>query len=503
MKYSPEFSVQWLQFMVMVLLISFTGTVSGWFNIPRLSPTRGTIIENPDLQSFAPVSDDLRTFYYPQTLDHFNYQPQSYATFQQRYVMNFKHWGGANGSAPILAYLGAEALIDNDLAIIGFLNDNAIHFNATLVYIEHRYYGKSIPFGSSEEAFKNASTMGYFTSAQAIEDYAEIIMHIKKKLRAFYSPVIVIGGSYGRMLASWLRLKYPHVALGALASSAPILYFNKITPSGAYVSVITKDFREASETCYQTIRSSWSIIDKIASRSNGLSTLSSKFKTCKTLQDSSELKNELENMYAEAAQYNHPPRYPVNMICGAIDGTNEKKDILGKIFAGVAAYRGNRSCYINQPTNVSEADVAWSWQICSEMVMPIGIGKNTMFQADPFDLNSYTKECMRSYGVPPRPHWVTSHYGGHDIKLILQIFGSNIIFSNGLRDPYSRGGVLENISDSILAVHTVEGSHCLDILREKESDPEWLVKQREMEVKIIKERIAHYHADLKASLIKQ
>ncbi|KAE8674887.1 putative Serine carboxypeptidase S28 family protein [Hibiscus syriacus] len=84
--------------------------------------------------------------------------------------------------------------IGDDLAIIGFLNDNAIRFNALLVYIEHRYYGKSIPFGSSEEAFKNASTMGVF---QLCTSYAEITMHIKKKLRAFYSPVIVIGGSYG------------------------------------------------------------------------------------------------------------------------------------------------------------------------------------------------------------------------------------------------------------------------------------------------------------------
>ncbi|KAE8674430.1 hypothetical protein F3Y22_tig00111754pilonHSYRG00014 [Hibiscus syriacus] len=114
--------------------------------------------------------------------------------------MNFKHWGGANGSAPILVYLGAEVPLDSDLTVIGFLNDNAIRFNALLDYIEHRYYGKSIPFGSREEAFKNASTLGYFNSVQAIADYVEIIVHIKKKLNAFYSPVIVIGGSFGGRL---------------------------------------------------------------------------------------------------------------------------------------------------------------------------------------------------------------------------------------------------------------------------------------------------------------
>ncbi|XP_022730956.1 lysosomal Pro-X carboxypeptidase-like [Durio zibethinus] len=501
----PKFSVQWLQFivMVMVLSISENSCSAGRFDIPRLSPTRGTLIlEQPDIVSSASVSEDLRTFYYPQTLDHFNYKPESYSTFQQRYVMNFKYWGGANASAPILAYLGAEAPLDGDLAVIGFLNDNAIRFNALLVYIEHRYYGKSIPFGSREEAFKNASTLGYFNSVQAIADYAEIIMHIKKKLHAFYSPVIVIGGSYGGMLASWFRLKYPHVALGAVASSAPVLYFDKITPSGAYFSVVTKDFREVSETCYQTIRKSWSEIDKIASQPHGLSILSTKFKTCNPLTDSSELKNALTKMYASAAQYNQPPRYPVTVVCGGIDGS-EKLDILSKIFAGIVAFRGNRSCYINQPTNQSETTVGWRWQTCSEMVIPIGIGNNTMFQPDPFDLNSFIQQCMSYYGVPPRPHWVTSYYGGHDIKLILQRFGSNIIFSNGLRDPYSRGGVLENISESILAVYTVNGSHCLDILPEKKTDPEWLIRQRSIVVKIIKRWMAKYYADLRLALIKQ
>ena len=62
---------------------------------------------------------------------------------------------------------------------------------------QHRYYGKSIPFGSREEAHKNASTLGYFNSAQAIADYAAVILHVKKKFHAQNSPVIVIGGSYG------------------------------------------------------------------------------------------------------------------------------------------------------------------------------------------------------------------------------------------------------------------------------------------------------------------
>lgn len=43
----------------------------------------------------------------------------------------------------------------------------------------------------------NTNNRGYFNSAQALADYAEILLHIKKTHDATYSPVIVVGGSYG------------------------------------------------------------------------------------------------------------------------------------------------------------------------------------------------------------------------------------------------------------------------------------------------------------------
>ncbi|KAL6199820.1 hypothetical protein ACLB2K_029602 [Fragaria x ananassa] len=498
---------QYSSTLLLISLLLFI-TASYSLKIPRLSPTGGSFIQEnywthdrpgeASSPSFDPK--DFQTFYYNQTLDHFNFRYDSFSTFQQRYLINSKHWGGANISAPILAYLGEEDSIDSDLPIIGFLPENAIHFQALQIYIEHRYYGKSVPFGSREVAFKNASTRGYFNSAQALADYAEILIHVKKQLQAEHSPVIVIGGSYGGMLASWFRLKYPHIALGALASSAPILYFDDIVPPDTgYYSIVTKDFREASETCYQTIKKSWSEIDSIASTPGGLSILSKKFQTCRPLNKSSELKDYLDTMYSSAAQYDRPPRYPVTVVCGGIDGASSTDDTLTKIFAGVVAYTGNRSCYVNPPRNLTETDVGWAWQTCSDMVIPINVSNDTMFPPYKFDIDEYTKDCIATYGVPPRPNWVTTYFGGHDIKLSLSRFASNIIFSNGLRDPYSIGGVLENISDSVVAVYTKNGSHCLDILTSNHiTDPDWLVNQRKTEVRIIKGWIAKYYADLQA-----
>ncbi|XP_059664328.1 uncharacterized protein LOC132310120 [Cornus florida] len=493
---------QWLS--LLSLISSSTIVSAKQYNIPRLSVFGGNFEEERRIGTQAAeevkLSKDFEHFFYNQTLDHFNYKPESYATFQQKYVINSKYWGGAKENAPILVYFGSESpLTDNQIYNIGFLEDNAPHLKALLIYIEHRYYGQSVPFISFGEALKNSTLRGYFNSAQAIADYAEIILHVKEKFSAHYSPVIAIGGSYGGKLTTWFRLHYPHIALGALASSAPVLYFDDITPQDGYFKIITKDFKEASETCYQTIKQSWSEIDKIGSQQNGLSILSQKFKTCLPLNSSEDLKDYLEaTVYTVAAQYNHPPKYPVSRICAAIDGAPQGTDIFSRIFAGVVAYRGVRPCY-NMTKNPNDTPDGYRWQMCSEMVMPIGHGNESMFETDFFDLNNFTKDCVSSFGVPPRPHWVTTYYGGHDIRLVLQRFGSNIIFSNGMKDPYSIGGVLDGISDTILSINTANGSHCLDIHRAKETDPDWLIKQRQTEIDIIKGWIKNYFIDLSST----
>ncbi|CAI0452726.1 unnamed protein product [Linum tenue] len=434
-------------------------------------------------------SGDFVTFYYNQTLDHFNYKPESYTTFRQRYIVNVKHWGGADTNAPILVYFGPEDRIDYAWTDIGFLTENAPHFKALLLYIEHRYYGESVPFGSWEKA-------SYLNSAQAIADYAAIILHVKQTYSAKNSPVIVVGGSYGGMLASWFRLKYPHVAIGALASSAPILYFDGVAPGDGYYSVVTKDFKEDSKSCYETIRRSWVEIERVASKPDGLSLLGKKFKTCRPLRRTFDLKDYLDSMYAEAAQYNEPPEYPVSIVCRAIDGAPDG-DVLGQILAGVVAYKGDSSCYdVYDSSPPTASDSAWKWQTCSELVFRIGHDSDTMFPPEPFNINSFTKNCESRFGILPQPHWVTTFYGGHDLKLALRRFASNIIFSNGMRDPYSSGGVLKDISDSIIALSTVNGSHSLDILTSRPSDPDWLIKQRKTELEIIGRWLSKYYTDL-------
>lgn len=45
------------------------------------------------------------------------------------------------------------------------------------------------------------------------------------------------------VLAAWMRLKYPHIAIGALASSAPILQFEDVVPPETFYDIVSNDFR--------------------------------------------------------------------------------------------------------------------------------------------------------------------------------------------------------------------------------------------------------------------
>ena len=45
------------------------------------------------------------------------------------------------------------------------------------------------------------------------------------------------------VLAAWMRLKYPHIAIGALASSAPILQFEDIVPPETFYNIVSNSFK--------------------------------------------------------------------------------------------------------------------------------------------------------------------------------------------------------------------------------------------------------------------
>jgi len=57
--------------------------------------------------------------------------------------------------------------------------------------------------------------LNYLTSEQALADFSTLIVYLKTSLPgAANSSVVAFGGSYGGMLAAWMRIKYPNVVVG-------------------------------------------------------------------------------------------------------------------------------------------------------------------------------------------------------------------------------------------------------------------------------------------------
>eukprot|EP00262_Sarcandra_glabra_P004407 TRINITY_DN15390_c0_g1_i3.p1 TRINITY_DN15390_c0_g1~~TRINITY_DN15390_c0_g1_i3.p1 ORF type:complete len:444 (-),score=46.37 TRINITY_DN15390_c0_g1_i3:46-1344(-) len=395
-------------------------------SVSHITPSFPSSLILPESPSLSTKNELYETKFFTQTLDHFNFHPQSSQTFQQRYLVNSEHWGGAKKAAPIFVYTGNEGDIEWFAQNTGFMFEKAPYFKALLVFIEHRFYGKSIPFGGKDVAYSNSSTLGYLSSTQALADYATLIIDLKKNLTAQGTPVVVFGGSYGGMLAAWFRLKYPHVAIGALASSSPILNFEDITSPYSFSNIITQDFKSESENCYKVIKGSWQQIEDTAQEPGGLERLRKSFKICGNYISANSLENWLATVLIYTAMTDYPtpsnfltplPAYPVKQMCSAIDDPTVGNDTFAKLYGAANIYynyTGNAKCFDLADNSDPHGLSGWQWQACTEMILPTsGYNNESIFPASPYNYSDRETYCKQIYVITPRPHWITTEFGGH------------------------------------------------------------------------------------------
>jgi|SRR6185312_1236673 len=137
-------------------------------------------------------------------------------TFNQRYWIDSEFASGA-ADAPVLFHICGEGDAEQGY----FLNDNALAWAKTLgahvVYLEHRYYGQSLPFPDL-----SAEHLQYLTLDNVIEDLATFQKWIATN-QGWKGKWISLGGSYSGTISAIYRQKHPELVVGALASSAPMI----------------------------------------------------------------------------------------------------------------------------------------------------------------------------------------------------------------------------------------------------------------------------------------
>eukprot|EP00193_Tetraselmis_chui_P014009 CAMPEP_0177778850 /NCGR_PEP_ID=MMETSP0491_2-20121128/16202_1 /TAXON_ID=63592 /ORGANISM="Tetraselmis chuii, Strain PLY429" /LENGTH=478 /DNA_ID=CAMNT_0019298207 /DNA_START=295 /DNA_END=1728 /DNA_ORIENTATION=+ len=424
------------------------------------------------------------------TVDHFSWAmpPRNMTTFTQRFFVCNEHWTtyGNGERGPIFFYAGNEADVTLYLNQTGLMWENALDFGAALIFAEHRYYGESLPFGPRSKEHPQ-----FLTAEQAMADYAELILEFKREHGCQNSSVVAFGGSYGGMLAAWMRMKYPQAVDGAIASSAPILAFDGLEPpydAGSYAKAVTYDATSkagAAPGCSEAVRQSWDALARQGASSKDRSRLRNELNLCPDIpfqskEDVTALALWLQSALDYIAMGNFPyassyitngngvlPPFPMRVGCELMMGSGS--DDIGLIqgivkFANIFYNSTQKATCLNFRQGVNpdtdEAASLWGYQWCTEMFMPSSRGGVTdMFWPQPWNETSAVEGCQKEWGVTPRPRWAVTEWGGRKIST-----ATNIVFANGEYDPWSGGGVLESPNPSIVSLFIPRAAHHLDLM---------------------------------------
>jgi len=181
---------------------------------------------------------------FKQRIDHTDTHNKD-RVFNQRYLKNLKYVPENQKFEKCILYIGGEgtlnaATLDRDSSY-GTLAEKE---KAALFALEHRFFGKSMPF--EKLTYENYK---YLTISQALHDLANFIQFIKKDARASSDvKFIVVGGSYPGSLSSWFRIFFPHLAIGSWSSSPPLEIKNEFPE---YDSYMAEQLESCNDVCLQ------------------------------------------------------------------------------------------------------------------------------------------------------------------------------------------------------------------------------------------------------------
>ncbi|KZO95036.1 peptidase S28 [Calocera viscosa TUFC12733] len=201
----------------------------------------------------APAKPQFQAHTFTQPLDHFSPSPSN-QTWEQRYWLNDRYY---TPGGPVFLFDTGEGPGEERFGVLdtGAVAILARETGGMALVLEHRYYGESMPV-------QNLSTdsLRWLNNAQSAADSARFMRSVRfpgveEDVGAEGRPWIYYGGSYGGARAAHMRLLYPELVWGAIASSAVT---NAEINNYEYYEIIA-DY--ADPHCISTLRHSISFID--------------------------------------------------------------------------------------------------------------------------------------------------------------------------------------------------------------------------------------------------
>lgn len=220
---------------------------------------------------------DLREFILP--IDHYSFSSEKRTYKERVFVCSYHYEVGG----PLLFYTGNESPVDVYVENTGFLWETGQLMSGLIIFAEHRYYGSSQPFDPEK---CNLRSLRYLSGTQAMADYASVITAISSEFKTV--GTVVFGGSYGGMLSAWMRVKYPYLVDGAIASSAPVFSFVGLQPPVDDYAFNKHMAKTAGDKCFIAIKFGIKRVIALSESKGGLQLISNLFKTCDPITASDE-----------------------------------------------------------------------------------------------------------------------------------------------------------------------------------------------------------------------
>jgi lysosomal Pro-X carboxypeptidase len=435
-----------------------------------------------------------------QYIDHFTW---SKGTYEQRYFV-YDKWFAPGG--PIFFYTGNEANVELFANWTGLMWENGQEVKALLVFAEHRFFGESMP---CKGGFKECGQ--YLGTEQAMADYATLVVALRKQY-AGSSATVAFGGSYGGMLAAWMRMRYPAEITGAIASSAPIGCMADGYKGSSYWAVVSRDATAAggaAPQCFDNVHEAIHDIRTLMGSGIGRVAVAENLRLCKVPTeaemesvllfvqaafDSMAMGNYPFETYYISGTPGHPaPAWPMRVACEHMRTSRatavERIAQLHLAISTVDNITKNERCYNTSGLNPSVYSPAWDYMVCTndlinEQPYFAAAGPpNDMFWPEPaYDHAKLNKHCEAAFGTTPRYGQLNLGLGVDNIAA-----SSNIVFANGLLDPWHSGGILKNVSATVVALIIPEGAHHLDLFFSTPHDPASVIEVRKQQMAHIRQ----------------
>jgi hypothetical protein len=406
-----------------------------------------------------------------QLINHFN--PVDKRTFSQRYWVAEEFYVPSTNS-PIIFYICGEATCRGTPSEGSFPYQMAQKAGALIVALEHRYYGHSQPFGVESMKTEN---MIYLTVEQALEDIAYFMQWFKVNYKYKINdsqPWITVGGSYPGALSAWFRYKYPHLTVGAWASSAVV---NAILDFSQYDYQNFVSVSKFGQQCPRTIQALNLYFE--AQLYSTSPDVQKKFKL-RFGENALKLSNDellwyISDSFVAQIQYGKS-----NELCAFLANYTNFDALVNATIQyclDVNDMRMYGSYFVSNST--FDADMEdkigrqWNYQICSQLGWFQTAATNQLqaLRSQRINIEFYKGFCKNSFGKAlwPDVDVFNNDFGG------VGLVTTNVTIVNGCEDPWQWAAKNTTTGSMTSVFINCNGcAHCVDFHGPKTDDPETL-----------------------------